>query len=137
MDLTHQIEVIGKNLFYFFAKDSEPPAVLHFHFGMSGAFKTFNLPGPDPKPTTRLQLVNEDEDVVAQLSAMTVALGDEGGLTSPPSAIHRVYITKYSMYFAGDSRLMSRIHSPLAITSVLSPAEGSCEDYPCDHRTLL
>jgi len=66
-----RIEVIGKNLFYFFG----PTAVLHFHFGMSGAFKTFNLPGEEPKPTTRLRLVNEEEDIVAHLSAMTVNIG--------------------------------------------------------------
>ncbi|DBA87633.1 TPA: hypothetical protein ACH3X1_004646 [Trebouxia sp. C0004] len=43
---------------------------------MSGAFKTMTLPGPDPTETTRLKLVNEKHGVVAQLSAMTVILGD-------------------------------------------------------------
>jgi hypothetical protein len=72
-----QIEVIGKNLFYFFGTGPEE-AMVHFHFGMSGAFKTHSLPGKEPTPTTRLQLVNEEEDIVAQLSAMTVNLGSMG-----------------------------------------------------------
>lgn len=32
--------------------------VMHVHFGMSGAFKTMSLPGPDPTETTRLELIN-------------------------------------------------------------------------------
>lgn len=71
------IEVHGKNLFYFFG-DASSPQVVHIHFGMSGAFKTMTLPGPDPTETTRLKLVNEKHGVVAQLSAMTVILGDLG-----------------------------------------------------------
>jgi hypothetical protein len=27
--------------------------VLHIHFGMSGAFRTTSLPGPEPRETTR------------------------------------------------------------------------------------
>lgn len=72
-----RIEVHGKNLFYFFG-DAASPQVVHIHFGMSGAFKTMTLPGPDPTDTTRLKLVNEKHGVVAQLSAMTVILGDLG-----------------------------------------------------------
>ncbi|PNH01897.1 hypothetical protein TSOC_012173 [Tetrabaena socialis] len=90
-----RIEVHGKNLFYFFAPGHAaaaagpaaapaPPAppppstvVLHFHFGMSGAFRTMALPGLEPTPTTRLELVNKDLGVVAHLSAMTV---DHGAL---------------------------------------------------------
>ncbi len=75
-----RIEVHGKNLFYFFG-DAISPQVVHIHFGMSGAFKTMTLPGPDPTETTRLKLVNEKHGVVAQLSAMTVILGDLGRLT--------------------------------------------------------
>ena len=75
-----RIEVHGKNLFYFFG-DAASPQVVHIHFGMSGAFKTMTLPGPDPTDTTRLKLVNEKHGVVAQLSAMTVILGDLGKLT--------------------------------------------------------
>ena len=76
-----RIEVHGKNLFYFFG-DAASPQIVHIHFGMSGAFKTMTLPGPDPTETTRLKLVNEKHGVVAQLSAMTVILGDLGKLTT-------------------------------------------------------
>ena len=72
-----RIEVHGKNLFYFFGDDTSPQ-VVHIHFGMSGAFKTMALPGPEPTETTRLKLVNEEHGIVAQLSAMTVILGDMG-----------------------------------------------------------
>ena len=66
----------GKNLFYFFGA-GEDAVVMHVHFGMSGAFRT-SLPGqePDARETTRLKLVAPD--VVAQLSAMTVAHGGLG-----------------------------------------------------------
>ncbi|GAB4813748.1 hypothetical protein N2152v2_000794 [Parachlorella kessleri] len=70
-----RIEVHGKNLFYFFG-DASSPVVVHIHFGMSGAFKTTALPGPEPRETTRLRLVNEELGVVALLSAMTVQHGD-------------------------------------------------------------
>ena len=72
-----RIEVHGKNLFYFFGEESDPK-VVHIHFGMSGAFKTMTLPGPEPTDTTRLTLVNKDLDIIASLSAMTVVLGDLG-----------------------------------------------------------
>ena len=38
--------------------DAAPPVVVHIHFGMSGAFRTMSLPGPEPTETTRLELVN-------------------------------------------------------------------------------
>lgn len=47
----------GKNLFYFFGSKDDP-VVMHFHFGMSGAFRTMSLPGPEPTETTRLQVCN-------------------------------------------------------------------------------
>jgi hypothetical protein len=47
--------VHGKNLFYFFGREAEP-VVMHFHFGMSGAFRTMGLPGPEPSETTRLRV---------------------------------------------------------------------------------
>ena len=72
-----RIEVHGKNLFYFFG-DAEKPQVVHIHFGMSGAFKTMTLPGPETTETTRLTLQNADHDIIAHLSAMTVNLGDLG-----------------------------------------------------------
>ena len=72
-----RIEVHGKNLFYFFG-DVEAPKVVHIHFGMSGAFKTMTLPGPETTETTRLTLENKDHDIIAHLSAMTVNLGDLG-----------------------------------------------------------
>ena len=72
-----RIEVHGKNLFYFFG-DAASPQVVHIHFGMSGAFKTMTLPGPEPTETTRLTLVNKEHNVLAHLSAMTVILGNMG-----------------------------------------------------------
>lgn len=38
---------------------SSPPSLQHVHFGMSGAFRTMSLPGPQPTETTRLELVNK------------------------------------------------------------------------------
>ena len=79
-----RIEVHGKNLFYFFGEPEGGPStvVMHIHFGMSGRFRVSPLPGPEPTPTTRLQLINEPEGVVANLSAMTVAHGDLGAMLS-------------------------------------------------------
>lgn len=51
------------------------PVVVHIHFGMSGAFRTVAMPGPEPSPTCRLQLTHPQAGLVAQLSAMTVAMG--------------------------------------------------------------
>ena len=45
---------------------------------MSGAFKALSLPGREATPTTRLTLVNHELNLVAHLSAMTVAHGDAG-----------------------------------------------------------
>lgn len=96
------MKVHGKNLFYFFARPAdsgaaEPVAapapeharapgneaaaahaVLHIHFGMSGAFKTMRREdAPKPAATTRLRLESDDLDLVAHLSAMTVDHGDD------------------------------------------------------------
>ena len=68
-----RIEVHGKNLFYFFGTTEQ--VVLHYHFGMAGAFSV-HTPPHDPKPTTRLALFNKDENIVAHLSAMIVQHGD-------------------------------------------------------------
>ena len=66
-----RIEVIGKNLFYFFDTDT----VLHFHFGMSGRFSVWNEAEAEaPKETTRLEL--RGHGLVGHLSAMTVQHGD-------------------------------------------------------------
>eukprot|EP01023_Acetabularia_acetabulum_P068810 TRINITY_DN9824_c0_g1_i3.p1 TRINITY_DN9824_c0_g1~~TRINITY_DN9824_c0_g1_i3.p1 ORF type:complete len:606 (-),score=115.20 TRINITY_DN9824_c0_g1_i3:652-2469(-) len=66
-----KIEVHGKNLFYFFGD-----TVVHIHFGMSGSFNTVKLQHePEARDTTRLVLRNEDIDIVALLSAMTVQYG--------------------------------------------------------------
>ena len=72
-----RIEVHGKNLFYFFG-EGESTVVLHFHFGMSGAFKTVARGDtlPEPKETTRLVLIGEK--IVGQLSAMIVQHGGLG-----------------------------------------------------------
>ncbi|KAK9868369.1 hypothetical protein WJX84_004801 [Apatococcus fuscideae] len=69
-----RIEVHGKNLFYFFG-EGEGVVVMHIHFGMSGAFKTLSLPGPEPRETTRLILTNQTMGLTLHLSAMTVAHG--------------------------------------------------------------
>jgi hypothetical protein len=58
--------------------DDSDVVVVHIHFGMSGAFRTSSMPGPDPTPTTRLRLVHEGTGLVAHLSAMTVAHGGPG-----------------------------------------------------------
>lgn len=65
-------------LFYFFGTDPKDPIVLHFHFGMSGAFRTTALPGPEPTATTRLQLLDQEAGTVSHLSAMTVLHGSRG-----------------------------------------------------------
>lgn len=72
-----RIEAVGKNLFYFWEKalPDEPPVVVHIHFGMSGAFSVFPLPGKTHTPTTRLSLVNKDINISASLSAMTCVHG--------------------------------------------------------------
>jgi len=75
-----KIEVHGKNLFYFFGNVPNSHHVVHIHFGMSGAFSIHNLNGDgqprEAKATTRLQLIDPTEGLVAHLSAMTVKLGD-------------------------------------------------------------
>ncbi|KAG6549538.1 hypothetical protein Mapa_008919 [Marchantia paleacea] len=80
------IEAHGKNIFYFFTnhllenavleKLPEDVIVVHIHFGMSGSFRTFKFPGPEPRETTRLRLENEAEDVVAHLSSSVCVHGD-------------------------------------------------------------
>ncbi|CAM6041837.1 unnamed protein product [Sphagnum compactum] len=84
--LSH-IEAHGKNIFYFFTpKKVEEEGVLeklgldavvvHIHFGMSGSFRTFPYPGPEPREATRLQLENKKEGLVAHLSATLCVHGD-------------------------------------------------------------
>jgi len=75
-----RIEAIGKNLFYFWddanrKAKSDSPTVVHIHFGMSGQFKTASLGTLAPTPNTRLELVNEEDNLVAHLSAMTCKHG--------------------------------------------------------------
>ncbi len=74
-----RIEAVGKNLFYFWlpekALPDEPPVVVHIHFGMSGAFSVFPLPGKTHTPTTRLSLINKEKNISASLSAMTCVHG--------------------------------------------------------------
>lgn len=76
----YRIEAHGKNLFYFFTDDKESPGssidVVRVHFGMSGAFRINSLPGPDPRPTTRLSLIHQESNTIAQLSAMICEHGD-------------------------------------------------------------
>lgn len=77
-----RIEVHGKNLFYFFGEGTDQ-VVMHIHFGMSGRFRVSPLPGPETTPTTRLQLINDSQGIVANLSAMTVQHGDLGEFPLP------------------------------------------------------
>lgn len=98
-----RIEVHGKNLFYFFGDETEPK-VVHIHFGMSGAFKTMTLPGPEPTDTTRLTLVNQDLGIIASLSAMTVILGDLGETSCGASVLY----TK--LHKQADSHYVNALH---------------------------
>ncbi|MCO5608069.1 hypothetical protein L7F22_062274 [Adiantum nelumboides] len=76
------IEAHGKNIFYFFTHSKpanskqmvpkhlpEDTTVVHIHFGLSGSFKTYAAPGPEPRPTTRLRLAAEKVGLVANCSA--------------------------------------------------------------------
>jgi formamidopyrimidine-DNA glycosylase len=75
-----QIEVHGKNLFYFFRQPDSLQRmheIMHVHFGMAGAFKTFRAPGESPTETTRLRLENKELGILAHLSAMTVNHGND------------------------------------------------------------
>jgi hypothetical protein len=89
--------------------------VLHFHFGMSGAFRTAALPGPPPTATTRLRLVNIQLGIVAHLSAMTVQHG-------PPS----MYLEKIAklgpdpLRYAPPSRSSSTAQHLIVISSMLA-----------------
>lgn len=62
--------------------------VLHFHFGMSGAFKTVARGDtlPEPKETTRLVLIGDE--IVGQLSAMIVQHGGLGERAEPTLHLH-------------------------------------------------
>jgi hypothetical protein len=60
------------------SSNDDDTVVVHIHFGMSGAFRTSLLPGPEATPTTRLRLVHESSQLVAHLSAMTVQHGGLG-----------------------------------------------------------
>lgn len=55
-----------------------PTVVCAVHFGMSGRFNAAVGPAPEVRPTTRLALVNEEHNIVAHLSAMTVKHGGLG-----------------------------------------------------------
>lgn len=75
-----RVEAYGKNLFYFFGggNTGKPEHVMHVHFGMSGAFKIFDLDSvsaPKPTSTTRLRLEHPASNIGGHLSAMTVGFG--------------------------------------------------------------
>jgi len=76
------VQVHGKNLFYFFGKARSSPLdftdVVHIHFGMSGQFRVAAAASePATKSTTRLRLESSCGTWVAHLSAMTVRHGGE------------------------------------------------------------
>lgn len=66
-----RVEAIGKNLFYFFG-EGEELVVVHIHFGMAGRCRISGFPGPSATATTRLELRNEQDTIIAHVSAMTV-----------------------------------------------------------------
>ncbi len=87
-----RIEVHGKNLFYFFTPSDDPDhadaTVIRIHFGMSGAFRTYTLPGPEElKDTIRLQLVNRPANIMAHVSAMSL---EHGGWDFYRSCVHKL-----------------------------------------------
>lgn len=68
-----RVEAIGKNLFLFFSgSEGEELVVVHIHFGMAGRCRIAALPGPAATNTTRLELRNDEHDLVVHVSAMTV-----------------------------------------------------------------
>jgi formamidopyrimidine-DNA glycosylase len=83
--LFFSIEAIGKNLFAWFRAPADGAEVcVHVHFGMSGAWATFDAAEeevPEPTPTTRLRLEeivdggSGGPGLVTHLSAMTVQHG--------------------------------------------------------------
>ena len=62
--------------------------IVHVHFGMAGAFKTFRRPGEAPTATTRLRLESDELDLVAHLSAMVVNYGDDSYYACAPKLEH-------------------------------------------------
>lgn len=72
-----RIEAVGKNLFAFFGdpSDEDYVIVVHVHFGMAGNWAVYETPevAPEPSNTNRLRL--EHDDLVADLSAMTLQHG--------------------------------------------------------------
>lgn len=79
---THDIPALGlqqRNPARGHAWDETMPAFCRaVHFGMSGRFSAAVGPAPEVRPTTRLALVNEEHNLVAHLSAMTVKHGGLG-----------------------------------------------------------
>ena len=76
------IEAIGKNLFAWFKPTDGSDVCVHVHFGMSGAWATFDSSTeevPEPTATTRLRLeevvADGGQGLVTHLSAMTVQHG--------------------------------------------------------------
>lgn len=71
-----RVEAVGKNLFCFFGSTPSETVVVHVHFGMAGNWAIYHEEAPpEPRATTRLRLISEDADLVADLSAMTVQHG--------------------------------------------------------------
>ncbi|KAL7550912.1 hypothetical protein ACHAWF_014125 [Thalassiosira exigua] len=116
-----RMEAVGKNLFAFFRSEEaihtgvasddgdEDVVVVHVHFGMSGAWATYDTlveEEPDVKPTTRLRLeeitastkatekravrksvIANNTAFVTHLSAMTVAHGNTSLYTEKKSSL--------------------------------------------------
>ena len=101
--LVVRAEAIGKNLFTFFGEGKDT-VVVHTHFGMSGRYSIRQLPGDEvvrrlctrrvpirllrgitnssttfdlqAKPTTRLQLISKEHNLICQVSAQALNFGD-------------------------------------------------------------
>lgn len=57
--------------------------VVHIHFGMSGAFKTASLPGPEPTDTTRYVCVRGVVVVGGRVGVLMVAGNESKSLPEP------------------------------------------------------
>lgn len=97
------------------------------HFGMSGRFNAAVGPAPEVRPTTRLALVNEEHNLVAHLSAMTVKHGGLGELTTSlllpilchSSRIYRPVDREHSL--VAHFSAMTIKHGDMAESTVLRP----------------
>jgi hypothetical protein len=96
------------------------------HFGMSGRFNAAAGPAPEVRPTTRLALVNEEHNLVAHLSAMTVKHGGVGERTTDPAADRERQPTTLPRHTASCIRLHT------ATASMLGTSCGHGDTYDAE-----